>query len=166
MKRILLLAVIVISASSLALGQKPDKKADKDKSKPVGEKMAATSSVEQAVQQRLNELTTALGANDTAALDRIYANDYTLVNPWGAITTKEQRLAAIKSGELKYESVSFDEPNIRSYGDTAVVTSKVTVKGQDKGQDMSGQYRVTLTFVKMKGAWQLAAAQNTRITEQ
>jgi ketosteroid isomerase-like protein len=164
MKRILLIAVIVIAASSLALGQKPDEKADK--SKPVGEKMTATSSVEQAVQQRLNELTTALGANDTAALDRIYANDYTLVNPWGAITTKEQRLAAIKSGELKYESVSFDEPNIRSYGDTAVVTARVTVKGKEKDQDLSGQYRVTLTFVKMKGPWQLVAAQNTRITEQ
>jgi hypothetical protein len=39
MKRILLTAVIVIAASSLALGQKPDKTADK--SKPMGEKVAA-----------------------------------------------------------------------------------------------------------------------------
>jgi ketosteroid isomerase-like protein len=164
MKRILLIAVIVIAASSLALGQKPDEKADK--SKPVGEKMTATSSVEQAVQQRLNELNTALESGDTAALDRIYADDYTRVGPSGTITTKAQRLAAIKSGELKYESVSYDETNIRSYGDTAVVTLKNTVKGQEKGKDIGGQYRVTLTFVKMKGPWQLVAAQNTRITEQ
>lgn len=164
MNRILLIAVIVIAASSLALGQKPDKTVDK--SKPMGEKVAASSSVEQAVQQRLNELNTALNSNDTAALDRIYADDYTLVNPSGAVTTKAQRLAALKSGELKYESVSVDEVNIRSYGDTAVVTDRATVKLQDKGQDLSGQYRVTLTFVKIKGAWQLVAAQNTRITEQ
>jgi uncharacterized protein (TIGR02246 family) len=164
MKRILLIAVIVIAASSLALGQKSEKTADK--SKPVGEKVAASSSVEQAVQQRLNELNTALGSNDTVALDRIYADDYTLVNMAGVVTTKAQRLAAIKSGELKYESVSVDEVNIRSYGDTAVVTDRATVKLQDKGQDLSGQYRVTLTFVKMKGAWQLVAAQNTRITDQ
>ena len=163
MKRILLTAVIVIAASSLVLGQEPDKKADK--SKPVGEKVAASSSVEQAVQQRLNEIATALGSNDTAALDRIYADDYTFVSPSGAVTTKAQRLAAIKSGELKYESVSFDEANIRSYGDTALVTSRVTTKAQDKGQDLSGQYRVTLMFVKMKGPWQLVAAQNTRITQ-
>ena len=164
MKRILLTAVIVIAASSLALAQKPDKTADK--SKPMGEKVAASSSVEQAVQQRLNELNTALGSSDTAALDRIYADDYTLVNMSGAVTTKAQRLAAIKSGELKYESISVDQVNIRSYGDTAVVTDRATVKLQDKGQDLSGQYRVTLTFVKIKGAWQLVAAQNTRITEQ
>ena len=107
-----------------------------------------------------------MSSNDTAALDRIYADDYTLVNIAGAVTTKAQRLAAIKSGELKYESVSVDEVNIRSYGDTAVVTDRATVKLQDKGQDLSGQYRVTLTFVKLKGAWQLVAAQNTRITEQ
>lgn len=163
MNRILLIVVIVIAVSSLALGQKPDKTADK--SKPMGEK-AASSSVEQAVQQRLNELNTALGSNDTVALDRIYADDYTLVNMAGVVTTKAQRLAAIKSGELKYESVSVDDVNIRSYGDTAVVTDRATVKLQDKGQDLSGQYRVTLTFVKIKGAWQLVAAQNTRITEQ
>ena len=163
MNRILLIAVMVIAASSLALGQKPDKTADK--SKPMGEKVAA-SSAEQAIQQRLNELNTALGSNDTVALDRIYADDYTLVNMSGAVTTKAQRLAAIKSGELKYESVSVDEVNIRSYGDTAVVTDRATVKLQDKGQDLSGQYRVTLTFVKIKGTWQLVAAQNTRITEQ
>ena len=164
MNRILLIAVIVVAASSLALGQKPDKTTDK--SKPMGEKVAASSRVEQAIQQRLNELNTALASNDSAALDRIYADDYTLVSPSGAVTTKAQRLAAFKSGELKYESISVDEVNIRSYGDTAVVTDRATVKLQDKGKDLSGQYRVTLTFVKMKGAWQLVAAQNTRITEQ
>jgi uncharacterized protein (TIGR02246 family) len=164
MKRILVIVVIVIAASSLALGQQPDKPADK--SKPMGEKVAATSSVDQAIQQRLNELNTALSSNDTAALDRIYADDYTLVNFSGVVTTKAQRLAAIKSGELKYESVSVDEVNIRSYGDTAVVTDRATLKLKDKGQDVSGQYRVTLTFVKIKGAWQLVAAQNTRIAEQ
>ncbi len=121
---------------------------------------------EQAVRQLLNEVSAALGRADTAALDRIYADNYTLVNESGVLTTKAPRLAAIKSGELKYESVSFDEVNVRMYGNTAVATYRVTSKGQSKGQDIGGQFRATSTYVKMKGRWQLVAAQVTRITGQ
>jgi ketosteroid isomerase-like protein len=41
---------------------------------------------EQAVRQFLNELYAALGRNDTAALDRMYADDYTLVNESGDLS--------------------------------------------------------------------------------
>ena len=121
---------------------------------------------EQAVRQFLNELSAALVRNDTAALDRIYADDYTLVNESGVLTTKAPRLAAIKSGELKYESVSFDEVNVRLYGNTAVATYRATNKVQFKGQEIGGQFRVTVTLVKIKGRWQVVAAQVTRITGQ
>jgi ketosteroid isomerase-like protein len=119
---------------------------------------------EQAVRQLLNDISAALARNDAAALDRIYADDYTLVNEFGVLGTKAPRLAAIKSGELKYESVSFDEVNVRMYGNTAVATYRVTSKGQSKGQGIGGQFRATSTYMKMKGRWQLVAAQVTRIT--
>ncbi len=46
MKRILAVAVLTFAASSLALTQTPDKKMGQEK--PVGEKVAASSNVEQA----------------------------------------------------------------------------------------------------------------------
>jgi ketosteroid isomerase-like protein len=120
---------------------------------------------EQAIRQLLKEISAALERADTAALDRIYADDYTLVDDFGVLTTKAPRLAAIKSGELKFESVSFDDVNIRIYGNTSVATFRVTSKGQLKGKEIGGQSRGTSTYVKMKGRWQLVAAQVTRITE-
>lgn len=120
---------------------------------------------EQAVRKTLDELYAALGRNDVAALDRIYADDYTLVNEEGALTTKAPRLAAIKSGELKYESISFDDYAVRVHGDTAVATYRVALRAKSKGQDISGPVRVTATLVKEKGRWQLVAAQATRITQ-
>lgn len=119
---------------------------------------------EQAVRQTLNELYAALGRNDVAALHRIYADSYTLVNESGELTTKAPRLAAIKSGELKYESISFDGVNVRLYGNTAVATLRSMSKAQSKGQEIGGQFRVTLTLVKMKGRWQVVAAHVTRTT--
>ena len=80
------------------------------------------------------------------------------------LTTKAPRLAAIRSGELKYESVSFDDAKIRLYGNTAVATYRANVKAQFKGQEITGSLQVTVTLIKMKGRWQVVAAQSTRIT--
>jgi ketosteroid isomerase-like protein len=153
MKRLLIVAMLV-AASSFVFSQ------------PTRSGANQKGNDEQAIRQLLNEISTALGRNDAAALDRIYADDYTLVNESGVLTTKAPRLAAIKSGELKYESVGFDEVNVRLYGNTAVATYRVTSKGQLKGQEIGGQFRATSTYMKMKGRWQLVAAQVTRITEQ
>ncbi len=151
MKRILLVAMLV-AASAFVFSQ------------PARSGATQKGNDEQAVRQTLNELYAALGRNDVAALDRIYADNYTLVNESGELTTKAPRLAAIKSGELKYESISFDEVNVRLYGNTAVATLRSMSKAQSKGQEIGGQFRVTLTLVKMKGRWQVVAAHVTRTT--
>lgn len=153
MRRLLIVAMLV-AASSFAFSQ------------PTRSGAEQKGNDEQAIRQLLNEISAALGRADTAALDRIYADDYTLVNESGVLTTKAPRLAAIKSGELKYESVGFDEVSVRLYGDTAVATYRVASKGQSKGQAIGGQFRATSTYVKVKGRWQLVAAQVTRITGQ
>lgn len=121
---------------------------------------------EQAVRQVFDKVAGAIERADVAALDSIYADDYTLVNESGVITTKAPRLAALKSGELKYESVKFDEVNVRMYGNTAVITYRVTSKGMLKGQAIGGQFRATSTYVKLNGRWQIAAAQVTAIAGQ
>ena len=150
MKHILLVVAMLIAVPTLVLGQTTKSTNQKDNG-------------EQAVRQLLNEISAALRRNDAAALDRSYADSYTLVYEDGVLTTKAPRLAAIKSGELKYESVSFDEVNVRLYGNTAVATYRVTSKGKSKGQDIGGQFQATSTYMKMKGRWQLIAAQVTRI---
>ncbi len=153
MKRLLIVAMLVAACSSVF--SQPARSGANQKGKD-----------EQAVRKVFDEISGALERADTAALDRIYADDYTLVNESGVVTTKAPRLAALKSGELKYQSVSFDEVNVRMYGNTAVLIYRVTSKGQSKGQAIGGQFRATSTYVKIKGRWQLVAAQVTPITGQ
>jgi uncharacterized protein (TIGR02246 family) len=154
MKRILVAAVIMVAAVSFVFSH-----TTRSSARQKGDD-------EQAVKKLLDELAAAVGKNDTAALDRIYADDYTIVTDTGGVMTKAERLAAMKSGDLKYESVTFDDVNIRVYGNTAVATLRTTGKGQYKGQDISSQARATLAFVKMKGRWQEVAAHTTRIVQQ
>ncbi|MCA1607485.1 MAG: nuclear transport factor 2 family protein [Acidobacteria bacterium] len=49
------------------------------------------------------------------------------------------------------------------FGNGCVVIGRSTVKGQDKGQDISGQYRYTRVYVKRQRRWQLVANQSTRL---
>lgn len=163
MKRILAVAVLTFSASSLALTQTPDKKMSQEK--PVGEKMAA-SNVEQAVKKLDTERVQALLRSDTTTLERIISDDYTNTNNSGQVLTKAQLMAEVKSGDLKYETIDIDDVQVRVYGDTAVFTGRATVKGARKGEDISGQNRLTRVYVKQQGRWQLVAQQSTRIAQQ
>ncbi|MEJ7710936.1 MAG: nuclear transport factor 2 family protein [Pyrinomonadaceae bacterium] len=148
-KRILLAAAMMLALPALILCQTNAKKGN----------------YEQEVQQTLNDLAAALRSNDSTALDRIYADGYTFVGDTGVLMTKAQRIAAFKSGELKYESISFDDVNIHIYGDTAVATFSVTSKFAPGVKSLGGKFITTATFVKIKGRWEEVAAHNTRIGE-
>lgn len=151
-KGLLLALAIMLAAPALILCQTSDKNAKNGGS-------------EQAVRKTIDDLAAALKNNDTAKLDRIYADDYTFVGDTGTIMTKAERIAAFKSGDVKYESVSIEVARIRIFGDTAVVVTHITTKLAPGGKFNDGKFINTSTFVKIKGRWQLAAAGNTRLAE-
>lgn len=153
MKKIIMILMIAVGVSLVAFGQTKmsnDKKGD-----------------EQAVRQIINDLAAALGKNDVAALDRIYAADYVLTTENGEMTDKATRLAAIKSGALKFESVNFTEIKVNVYGNAAVARFRGTSKVQSAGaQPLGGNLRVTATLVRTKGGWHIVAAHSTRVAGQ
>ena len=113
----------------------------------------------------INEFAAALSKNDVAALDKLWADDYRLVTSGGEVMNKAQRLEAIRSGDIAYENVAFDEINVRSYGDVAVAVARSTGKTRFKGKDSNANYRVTLVLVKTKDGMRMASAQTSNIAE-
>ena len=152
-KQMLLAFAMMLALPALILCQTNGKNADKK------------GGDEQAVRQVIDELAVALRNNDAAALDRIYADGYTFVGDTGMMMTKAQRVAAFKSGELKYESLSQDVVGIRFYGDTAVAILRFTTKVAPGVKFSDGKFVTTATYAKIKGRWQLVAAQSARIVE-
>ena len=132
----------------------------------VGQTSTSPNPDEDSVRKIEDEFAAAYGRNDADALDRLWAADYTFVNPAGQVLTKAQRLAMLRSGELKIEGYSRDEENIRVYGTTAVVTYRSTVKAQRNGTDISSQRRVITVLVKRDGRWQAVAQQSTAIAQR
>ena len=119
----------------------------------------------QEVRQTIEKYRTALLKRDAATLERIWADDYTFTNGAGEIHSKADRLANLKSGATSLDSISEEEDmKVRVYGNVAVATSRVTIKGQYSGKQASGQYRSINVWVKGAAGWQLIANQLTPVT--
>ena len=119
---------------------------------------------EQEVRQMIEKYRTAILRRDIAALEKIWADDYVFVNATGDVLTKAQRLANVKSGATTLESIKEEENiTVRVYQNSAVATSRVTLKGQYGGQPISGQYRSTHVWVKGSAGWQLVSNQLTAL---
>src|SRR5881296_2970920 len=119
---------------------------------------------EQEVRQMIENYRTALLQRDIPALEKIWADDYVFVNASGDLLTKAQRLANVKSGATTLDSIKEEEEIIvRVYQNSAVATSRVTIKGQYGGQPASGQHRSTHVWVKGSTGWQLVSNQLTTL---
>jgi ketosteroid isomerase-like protein len=152
MKRIILYVAVSVALLSFALGQS------------ATQTQSPISSSEQEVRQMIEKYRAALLQRDIPVLEKIWADDYVFVNASGEVTTKAQRLANIKSGATTFESINEEESlTVRVYQNSAVATSRVTIKGQYGGQPTSGQYRSTHVWVKGPTGWQLVSNQLTAL---
>jgi ketosteroid isomerase-like protein len=124
----------------------------------------ADAAAEREVRQAIENYRTALLQHDAAALEQIWADDYTFTNGAGETHSKAQRLANLKSGATSLDSISQEEDmKVRVHGDVAVATGRVTIKGQYSGKQASGQYRSINVWVKGATGWQLVANQLTPV---
>lgn len=101
--------------------------------------------------------------DDTSFYQKYYAEDATIVHGNGKLFTKEQEIADLKSGALKYESIDVRERTIHLYGDTAVVHILLTFKGLLGGKPFDPiDLRRTVVWVNQHGNWKIVAWQVTR----
>ena len=145
MRRTLVIAVLALTATSIALGQKQSASRDQ------------RSSVEETIRKLDNERIQAQIHADATALDRIYAADFIGVGPSGRVRTKPQVISDFTSGDLKFQSITTDEVQLRVYENTAVETGLSTMIGQDKGKAVPLDTRFTRVWVKQQGSWRLVA---------
>jgi ketosteroid isomerase-like protein len=152
MKHLLLVSLISLAATPFGFAQTPT--------------AADNKTAEQEVKQMIEQYRTALMKRDTAALERIWADDYTFINASGAVLTKAERLANAKSGATNLGTIESDpDMKIRVYGgDVAVAISRVTIKGQYSGKATSGQFQSSIVFAKAPSGWQLVCNQITPVT--
>src|SRR5258707_5914107 len=143
MRQIFAIAVVAFSAAVIASGQ--EQGAIRDPRRIV----------EQVIRKLDNERIQAQIHADPTALDRIYAADFIGVGPSGTVRTKPQVILDFTSGDLKFQSITTDDVQVRVYGNTAVETGRSTMNGQDKGQTVPRDTRFTRVWVKQQRRWRI-----------
>jgi ketosteroid isomerase-like protein len=95
----------------------------------------------------------------TDLFDRVWADAFIFTSPFGQFTNKEQEIADIRSGDLAFESLSTGDVTVKVYGNTAVMTGRLTMKGHYKDRDISGQYRYTNVLGRQQQeSWRIVAS--------
>lgn len=105
----------------------------------------------------------ALLQNDTATMGRLLADDYLGINPNGTLETKADALASRRSGQIKIQSIDPENVKVHVYGETAVVTSRVDLRGQNGDRDISGLYRYTRVYSFRAGEWKIVSFEASRM---
>ena len=121
------------------------------------------------VRAAIRQYDAALRRADVAALERFWAQEYSLVNPRGERLTREDRLANVRSGRTAFDSLAPvpQEERIRTYDSNkdvvAVHTTLLTIGGRYSGHGERGQYRAMAVWVYRDGRWQQVASQLTPV---
>jgi ketosteroid isomerase-like protein len=108
----------------------------------------------------------AIVKNDPEAIEQFVADDWIIIDPDGEIVDRTRFFEVIKSGALTHDMMGSEDPRVRVYGDSAVVTAISRTKGKFMGQEFSTQERATDVFVKRGGRWQCVLTHLTRFSKK
>lgn len=104
-------------------------------------------------------------ARDRATLERLFAPDFKLVNPSGAIAGKQELLQLLTGGTAPYRSAVYQTDAVSVYRDVVVTIGLETVvpaTGAQAGQSV--RRRVTHVWQRQGGDWRLVLRQATVVT--
>jgi uncharacterized protein (TIGR02246 family) len=113
---------------------------------------------------------TRIHAMQTAHLDglmELMTDDCLYAHSTGRTQTKAELLAALKSGDLKYHSIKYEQlPAVRVYGEgTAVLTGVTAIDAEMKGARLQRKLLVTAIYVTQAMQWRLASYHSTTVPE-
>jgi ketosteroid isomerase-like protein len=116
---------------------------------------------EKAVAALDTEYQAAVERNDADTMDRILADDFVLVVGNGSVYTKADLLKEARERHIAYEQQKEidNSQKVRVWGDTAVVTAKLWIKGTRDGKSFERKLWFSDTYVRTKNSWKYVFGQ-------
>ena len=115
--------------------------------------------IERQIVRLEEELTQTEMRVDVDALDRIYADDIMVTAPIGICVDKPAVMTEVRQAADKAIVGRFDKDDlkVRSYGDTAVSSSRMTAEATFEGVEIKRQLCITNVWMKRSDEWQIVA---------
>ena len=101
----------------------------------------------------------AVEQNDAKTMARLLADDFVVYDGDGKSYTKADLLKSATDGSTRYEHQQDSEQTVRVWGNTAVVTAKLWVKGIEDGAQVDYVEWFSDTYVRTPSGWQYVFGQ-------
>jgi ketosteroid isomerase-like protein len=123
-------------------------------------------SVESDVLAAERQFFASLIAADGPALERLLADDFVLIEVMrGGEVSRQDLVAALGAGQVRFEGIEASEARVRMYGDAAVVTGRTEMRIRFGPDSAAVRSRYTHVFVRQAKEWRFVSAQGTPIAE-
>jgi ketosteroid isomerase-like protein len=107
----------------------------------------------------------AMVTNDVEAIGRYMAEDWIIVGTNGSVTDRTSFLTLVGSGVLSHDVMESHNPDVRVYGDSAVVICLGTSGGHYQGRRFDATERVSCVYVKHAGEWRCVLTHLSRLED-
>lgn len=122
-------------------------------SEEIAERCAPDDLVKQEILNLAEQWARALISNDAQKIGDFMSDDWVIVGQNG-ITRKQDFLPSVESGDLTHETMELvGAARVQIYGDTAVLSGRVTNNGHYKGAPFSADEWTTDVFLRREGRW-------------
>jgi ketosteroid isomerase-like protein len=107
------------------------------------------------------EYQAAVERNDATTMDRILADDFTLVTGAGKRFSKADLINEARAGKTVYEFQRASERSAKAWGNTAVVTALLHAKGKTGGKAFEYRVWYSDTYVRFADGWRYVFGQSS-----
>jgi ketosteroid isomerase-like protein len=106
-----------------------------------------------------NEWTKAVVARDVAAFERLLAPGFVYTEN-NVVMSRSEVISSMTSGPDRVQWAGNEGMRVHDFGNTAVVTGVLVLRGSSRGATFNRRYRYTDTWMLRNGKWQAIAAQD------
>jgi hypothetical protein len=85
--------------------------------------------------------------------------DFAGIGPVGFVLNRDQWTGRHRDGNLTNHAFDLLDPQVVTYGDTAIVRAVLNQRTTARGRDTSGSFRVGLVAVQSDERWAIASVQ-------
>jgi ketosteroid isomerase-like protein len=104
-------------------------------------------------------------AGDIATLERLFADDYVLVNSDASVENKQQAIADFRVPGFKIDPYATTQPVETAWGDGAVIGGVVDLSWTQEGKHQQRLIRIAHVWAKRHGDWKMTYTQVTRVPQ-
>jgi len=112
------------------------------------------------------EYQAAVKRNDHVVMARILADDMVLIAGGGQVFPKSHFIDEARSKRVTYEQQDEISQVVRVWGDTAVVTALLWLKGTDEGKPFDRKLWFSDTYARTPTGWKYVLGQVGRVVEK